>query len=377
MKWGVLGVAAVLAILVAAWQFELLPTGGPAVNENGPGKKTERSKGNGERDRPGRFSREILITTAEVELRPPQERIQALGTGKAAREVVVTADVAGTIETIHFKPNTDIASGEPLVTLERETQKIALGSAKANHDKARAALQRYEQLNVTNDGVVSQAQIDEARANSAVAEAELAAAQYEFDRRIITAPFAGRTNLTDLAVGSYLSQGSPIVTLRDASQILVEFSVAENAAAAVAVGVPVRMTTPAVRGRAFFGSIVAFDDAVDASARTIRVRARVDNPEHVLLPGTTFFVRIVPKVDPLPVVPAISITWSRNGASVWKLDGEDKPSAVPVVIRRRDGDLVWVEANLKAGDRVIRDGALKVSAGAAVRVKDAKVTNGS
>lgn len=318
----------------------------------------------------------IIVTAANVRLTAPRDRITSIGTGKAIRSVDVTADVAGTIETVHVAPNTSVDAGAPLVTLERQSEEILLGSAKAELEKQQATFQRYEALRSRNSSAISAAQVDEARADLAVAQANVAEAQYEYDRRVIRAPFAGRINLNDLTIGTYLPQGETVVTLIDASSLLVEFLVPETVVDKIELDLPVRLSTPSVVGRFFSGKVVAFDSSIDAEFRTVRVRAEVENVDLLLLPGMTFNVTVISRDQPLPVVPAISILWGRDGAYVWRLGADNRPEQVPVVIRHRQGDRVWVDANLGAGDRVVEEGAFKINADSQLDITDEPIRAG-
>lgn len=311
-------------------------------------------------------SNAIVVTAADVEVTPPRTRIQSIGTGKAAQLVHLTADFSGTIEAIQVQPNSEVGAGDPIVTFERRTQQILLDSAKAELEKQDASFDRLQTLVAQNSAAVSQSQLDEARAALAVANAQLAEAQYEFDRRIVRAPFAGKINLNDLTIGSYVPQGSEIVTLVDASSLYVEFSVPETAIAQIQNGVPVRLTTPTLVGRVFEGTIVAFDSSIDEQFRTVGIRAQVRNPDNVLVPGMTFSVSLAQQESPLPRIPSVSILWDRNGAYVWRIDGSDAPQRIDVTLRHRLGDAVWVQADLQQGDRVVEDGAFKISQGSSV-----------
>ena len=319
----------------------------------------------------------IIVTAADVRLTAPRDRITSIGTGKAIRSVDVTADVAGTIETVHVAPNTSVDAGAPLVTLERQSEEILLGSAKAELEKQQATFQRYEALRSRNSSAISAAQVDEARADLAVAQANVAEAQYEYDRRVIRAPFGGRINLNDLTIGTYLPQGATVVTLIDASSLLVEFLVSETVADKIELDLPVRLSTPSVVGRFFSGKVVAFDSSIDAEFRTVRVRAEVENVDLLLLPGMTFNVIVISRDQPLPVVPAISILWGRDGAYVWRLGADNRPEQVPVVIRHRQADQVWVDANLGAGDRVVEEGAFKINADSQLSITDEPIRTGA
>ena len=312
--------------------------------------------------RPGLDNR-VVVTAATVTVSSPRDRVRSIGTGRALRAVEVTTEVAGTIEQVHFQANEAIEAGAPLVTLERAAEQIALRSAQADFETQRASFERYESLRRANSSAVSEAQLDQARAAMLVAEANVAAAQYEVDRRVIRAPFEGRVGLSDLEPGGYLSAGAAVVGIYDDTQLLVDFEVPETAAAAIEVGLPLRLITPSLVGRPFTGDVVAFDAVIDRELRALRVRAAVDNDDRLLRPGMTFEVSIAREQEPLPVVPAVSISWGREGAFVWRVTDDDTAERVPLVIRHRTGDRVWIEADLKEGDRVVEDGVLKISSG--------------
>ena len=310
----------------------------------------------------------VVVTVSDVQITPPRTRIQSIGTGKAAQLVHLTADFSGTIEAIHVQPNTIVAAGDPIVTFERRTQEILLESAKAELEKDQASYERLQTLSDQNSTAISQSQLDVARAAFAASTARVAEAQYEYDRRVVRAPFSGQINLNDLTIGSYIQQGSEIVTLVDASSLFVEFSVPETSIEKIRTGVNVRLTTPALRGRVFNGSVVAFDTSVDEELRTVRVRAQVDNSDNLLVPGMTFSVSIASVEQPLPRISSVSILWDHDGAYVWRVNSDNQPERVNVILRDRIRDDVWVEADLKDGDRVIRDGAFKVSQGSRIAI---------
>ncbi|MEM8840770.1 MAG: efflux RND transporter periplasmic adaptor subunit [Pseudomonadota bacterium] len=310
----------------------------------------------------------IVVTSQEVELTPPRSRIQSIGSAKASQLVHLNVDFSGTIETIHAEPNKLVRANDPIVTFERRTQAILLDSAKAELDQERANFERLKTLSDQNSASVSRAQIDDSSAALAVAGARLDEAQYEFDRRVIRAPFSGMINLNDLTIGSYIPQGSQIVTLVDTSSLFVEFSVPEVSLAKIESGVPVRLATPALRGRFFDGSIVAFDSTIDEDLRNVRVRAQVDNPDNILIPGMTFRVSVQAREEPLPRIPSVSVLWDRGGAYVWRLTPDNQPERVDVILRNRVRDEVWVEGELNEGDRVVRDGAFKVGQGSLIAI---------
>ena len=328
---------------------------------------------------PGRGGRggADTITVATVGREPLVDRVQAIGTGRAARSVTVTAPVSGLIADIQFRSSQVVEAGAALVTLVRDAEAIALDRARAQTEAARASNERYEQLAGGRSAVVSEAQLEEARTALAVAEAESAAAQFEYDRRVVRAPFEGRVGLNDLAIGQYLSSGDPVVTLDDAEALEVEFLVAEGKAGLLAEDGEVQVSTPSFPGRVFEGGIVAVDSRVDPETRTVRARAELANGDGSLKPGMTFSVVVFSKGETVPVVPALAVQWSREGAGVWQVAEDGSVARVPVVIVKRDGDAVFVRAELEADALVAVEGAQKLNPNSTVRIIDNSATEGA
>ena len=319
--------------------------------------------------------RRIVVTAARVRVRPFVDRILAVGTGHAAESVTVATSVAGLVGTVHFTSNALVEAGKPLVTLDREAQAIALEGAKAQYARAKAMNERYQAAGQRSH-TFSAAQIEEVETALAVAEAALKQARFEYDRRVIRAPFTGRVGLDDLAVGQHLPVGAEVVRLDDASSLEVEFLMPEDKAADAPVGTPVRAMSLALPGRVFEGEIVATDSHIDPATRTLRVRARIPNPDQILTPGTTFSIEVPVEGSAMPIVPALAVQWSRDGAFVWRIrDGEVE--RVPVVIGKRDGDNVFVKAELDEGALVAVEGAQKLNETSSVTVQAAPESGGA
>lgn len=315
--------------------------------------------------RPGAGSGATVVTKAEVALEPYVDTFRSVGTAKAQATVTVEAEVSGKVTDVHFGANQMINAGDALVSLDDQVEQIALRSAKASLSEAEATLERYTMLRESNSGVVASVTVTEAETQVEIARANLAKAEYDLEQKTIRAPISGTLGLSDVEPGVYLAAGSEIVNITDQSRLTVEFGLPDRAASSIAVGQNVRLVTGSMVGRIFEGVVEGFDGQIDATTRTIKVRAGIDNEDGALLPGVIFNVMLAEPNAPLPRVPANAITWSRDGASVWRIvDG--KAERVQVEIRHRANDMVWLEADLEAGQQVVVEGVQKLREGASV-----------
>lgn len=208
--------------------------------------------------------------------------------------------------------------------------------------------------------------LSEARVAQRLAEAKVGLAQVALDDRTIRAPIAGKLGLSDIAIGDTLTANSTVVTIDESQALLVEFELPERSVSLLARTQEVLANTPSFVGRTFTGKIVAFDSRIDSVTRSVTVKARIENPDGLLWPGMTFAVRIIYQSDPLAVLPATAITWSRDGSSVWvDRDGAAQPTPATILFRR--GDNVWIEADIAPGTMVVTEGAQKLRAGSAIK----------
>lgn len=313
----------------------------------------------------GQGGQATAVTLSTVEVTPYLERFRAIGTLNADASVTVVSEVTGRITEIAFTANIPVEKGAVLVRLDDAAQRIALKSAEASLRQARATLDRYASLTRTNSGAVAGATLEEAQLAVELAEADLDMAQYDLEQRIIRAPIAGTPGLTELQEGAYLSTGTDLVRLVDSRILTVAFSLPDRAVPSLSQGVPVRMTSPALPGAVFTGEVTSFDNRIDPQTRLIAVKARFGNAERQLMPGSVVSVEIASETVALPVVPAGAITWTRGGAQVW-LAEDGKARAVPVTVRAREGDRVWLGVDLPDGAQVVAEGVQKMREGTAI-----------
>jgi RND family efflux transporter MFP subunit len=153
--------------------------------------------------------------------------------GKVRAELVdITPQVSGRITQLQVKDNQFVHRGQLLLTLDPVPWQIALDNADAQLSKAQADLARaqheFNRRSRLPRNVISAEDLDAARLAANAAAASAKAAQSELDRArwnlqqtTITAPTDGWiTNLT-LRPGNYATAGSPLFALVDSHSYYV------------------------------------------------------------------------------------------------------------------------------------------------------------
>ncbi len=149
--------------------------------------------------------------------------------------------------------------------------------------------------------------------------------------------------------------------------VLVDFWAPERFAAAVTPGMPVEASSVSRPGQVFKGSVEAVDNRVDEASRTIRIRAKIDNPDDVLRAGMSFNVVMRFPGDQYAAVNPLAVQWDGEGSFVWQIV-DNKSVKTRVTIVQRNSDQILVDSSLAEGDVVAVEGLQRVREGGAVEV---------
>ncbi|MDB6179389.1 efflux RND transporter periplasmic adaptor subunit [Paracoccus sp. Z330] len=317
----------------------------------------------------GSGGRPSIVETQQVAVTPYQDVFQAIGTVRANSRVLVQNEVAGKVLSSDLSPNTEVTQGDTLIRLEDRAATLSLRTARAELTEAEDALSRLETLASQGSSAVSSVQISEARTAVEIARANVETAEYELEQRSITAPIAGRLGLSDIEVGAYLGVGTEIVTITNLDDLRVDFSLPDRALDFLDAGLVLDVLLPTRPGTVYSAEVTGIDTEIDPETRQIDVEARIDSQAIPVLPGSVVTIIATRPSAPAPSVPSLAVSWGRQGASVWAVrDGS--ATRVPVEILHRDGDTVWLDADLADGTEIVVEGTQKVQEGGTVMTPD-------
>ncbi|MEI8702747.1 efflux RND transporter periplasmic adaptor subunit [Mesorhizobium sp. ISC15] len=293
------------------------------------------------------------------------DRLQAIGTGRANASVTVNPYSSGRLVEFVVESGAHVEKGQVIAALDSDTEVIAQDRAKVALQDAQAKLVRVKSLRASNAATavaVADAEVVLANAKLALRDAELA-----LQRRSIVAPIAGVVGILPISAGNYVTSQSAVATLDDRSSILVEFWVPERFAAAVKVGVQLSATPIANPNKAYTGTVAAIDNHIDEASRTLLVKAKIANPADSLRAGMSFRIAMKFPGDSYPAVSPLAIQWGSDGAYVWAI-ADGKAKRVPVRIIQRNTETVLIDAPIVSGDMVVTEGTQSVSEGGEVAI---------
>jgi membrane fusion protein (multidrug efflux system) len=233
----------------------------------------------------------IAIEVGRAEVTRIEDDAQAVGSLRSNQGVMLRPEVSGRVSKLGFGDGQRVRRGQVLVQLDDSLQLAQLQQAQAQASIARTNLQRNRELVAQN--FVSQSVVDQAQANLEVAEAQVALAQAQLQRMKVLAPFDGFAGIRSVNVGDYVKDGADLVQVEDVSTVWVDFRLPERYLAQLKPGQAVAVTLDALPGRPHTARVEAVDSQMDASGRSVLVRARVANPGGELRSGLFARTRIV------------------------------------------------------------------------------------
>jgi membrane fusion protein, multidrug efflux system len=334
--------------------------------------------------------RASMIHSYMANMKPPPAQISAvvatseavphfasgIGSLAAVRQVTVTPELAGRITEIDFQSGAHAKAGDKLVQINDAPDLGDLANYQAQERWAAVSLQRAKELAARQFG--PQQNVDQWQGQLDQAKAQIEKTQAIIAQKHIRAPFSGRLGVRQVNLGQVLNAGAPIVTLTDLSQLYINFTLPTQMATQIAVGQQVDVTADAFPGRKFTAKITTIEPQISTSTRTIAVQATMPNPDEALLPGMFVNAAVVlPKQQDEVVLPETAVDYTLYGDSVYLIrqdgtDADGKPiltaHRTPVTTGLRWDNKVAVQSGIKAGDRVVAAGQIKVQDGARVAV---------
>ncbi|HEX3274696.1 MAG TPA: efflux RND transporter periplasmic adaptor subunit [Gemmatimonadales bacterium] len=330
----------------------------------------------------------VPVTVAVAETRSVPYELSATGTVEPIQTVAVQPQVSGPIVRIAFREGQDVKKGEVLFELDPRPFQAAFNQAQGllTRDRATAAnareqAKRYAALAAKE--YVTAEQNDAAGSQAAAAAATVAASQAAVDQArlnlqyaTIRAPISGRTGSLRVRAGNLVrsSDAAPLVTINQIRPILVRFAVPASNLGAVQRyrrGNPVAvLASPTGGGAPSEGTLSFVDNAVDTTTGTILLKGTFSNADGALWPGEFVNVRLRLYVDQdALVVPAAAVVSGQQGSFVFVIQPDSSAVTRPVKVDRTAGDLAILSQGIKAGDRVVTDGQLRLRQGSKVQIK--------
>lgn len=287
------------------------------------------------------------------------------GTLSGFESINIQPEVQGKVISIHFEEGERVSRGKVLLKLNDAELRANLMKFKAQAAIAKEKVQRLEKL--TEIKGVSKEEYESALNLLRSLEADQAYTEALIQKTEITAPFDGQMGLRYVSPGSMVTTSTLIASLEQTNLLKLDMSVPEKYANLLSAGSVLKFRVE--QSEEIFQAVVyAADPRIDPATRSLKLRAKCDNPRGILRPGS--FARVELKLRQKPnviMLPSEAIVPDMKGAKVFIVkNGESQP--VQVVTGIRTAREVEILSGISAGDSVIVSGVMQLKPAQKVKV---------
>ncbi len=373
-RWGKAALALALAVaVVVGWQYveNIAPSTGEGTRPAGPPAQTVRAS--------PVLAGEMPIT------------IDALGVVTPLATITVKTQIAGQLMTVGFEEGQLVKKGDFIAQIDPRPYQAALAQAQGQFEKdsalyaqAQSDFARYETL-VKQDSIARQQVEDQQflvaqdKAAMATDQAQIDTAKLNIAYCHIVAPVGGRVGLRLVDPGNYLqpSDATGIVVITQLDPISVVFSTPEDNLPQITARLKSGATLPVTAfdrsnvKQLATGTLTTFDNQVDVTTGTFKLRATFANPGGELFPNQFVNVRLlVNTLSGAVLAPNAAIQLGANGSFVYVVKDDSTVAVRNVTTGPADAQHTTIVSGLAVGENVVIDGADRLRDGAAVNVRN-------
>ncbi|GGX87723.1 MexE family multidrug efflux RND transporter periplasmic adaptor subunit [Litchfieldella qijiaojingensis] len=326
------------------------------------------------------------VSVAEVVVKDVSFWDEFTGHIEAVETVELRPRVAGYIERINYTEGQIVDKGDVLFVIDQRPYRAELARAEADLQRAqaRAELARAEAARaeaLAQTRAISREELDQRRAASAEAEADVLAARavvetasLNMEYTEVRAPIAGRTGRALVTAGNLVSDTTPLTSIVSLDQVHVHFFADEQSylryGAMERSGerpssreerTPVRVGLASDIGYPYEGEVDFVDNQLDTSAGTILMRAVLDNRDGRFAPG--MFARVQLRgndSDNALLIDDKAVLTDQDRKYVYVVDDQGVAVRKDVQLGRMAEGLRVINSGLDPGDRVVVRGAQRI-----------------
>ena len=309
----------------------------------------------------------VKVALAPVTQDSAPRTFYGVGELEAGSQVFVAAETSGRITKIDFESGQQVKKGQLLVQLNDAVEQADLARYQAQLRNAARLYNRTQTLAAKN--LVAQAQVDSTLAERDIAQGLIRQTQALIAQKAIRAPFDGTIGIRQVHEGQYLSPGEAIASLVDTKTLKLNFSLDEQASPELHIGQIVDIHVDAYPEKTFPARISAIDPLVGKS-RTIQLQATLENSDGALKAGMYANVNVVRQAaSQVLTIPETAVTYTAYGDTVFVVEGNNDAMTVKQVsvkTGQRWNGKIEIEQGLKAEDKVVTSGQLRLNNGSAI-----------
>jgi multidrug efflux system membrane fusion protein len=344
----------------------------------------------------------VPVTTAQATTQDVPVSLDVVGRAEAYESVALKSRVDGQVASVAFTEGQHVRQGEVLLQLDTTDFVARLQQADASVARSEALLAKTRSdtaryVALKDRHFVSDEKVNDIRTNEAAAAATLrvdqaaaALARSQLSYATVRAPFAGVVGARLVFPGTAVKTNDTVLAVVNRVRpLLVTFSLPEKhlprLRAALKAGtarpgqaaapMQVAISLPGDKTRRLAGEVRFVDNAVDPTTGTLQMKALLPNDDEQLTPGQ--FLSVSLRLDTLlqaVTVPNEAVQQGADGNFLFVVKADETVEVRKIETAASAAGVTAIGKGLQAGETVVTDGQLRLTAGAKIKSKSADKT---
>ena len=320
------------------------------------------------------------VTLLTLEERPIARTSEFIATVRSLQSTTVQPEVEGLVSRIFVRSGDRVREGTPLVQINADKQRAAVGSTEASRAGSEADVQYWRQQvkrleSLVGAGAISRQEFEQAQTTLRTAEARLAAldaqvreGQVELQYYRVVAPQAGIVGDIAIRPGDRVTPATMITTIDQNEALEAYIEVPLDRAPELRLGLPVQLLDAE-------GAVAATNPAtfvaprVEPGTQSVLVKVLLKDTPPSMRVQQFIRARIVWSTAPGVTVPVVAVSRISGQYFCFVAEGPEKGLVAkqrPIQVGEVVGDDYVVLGGLRPGEKVVVSGIQKIGDGAPV-----------
>ena len=176
----------------------------------------------------------------------------------------------------------------------------------------------------------------------------------------ITAPFNGVIGTRGISGTSLGSKNTIMLTLDDTKKILCDLSIPEKFSSVLKKNLKIKAKFSAYKDKTYEGKIESVASRIDAQTRSILARAKINNENLEILPGSLLEIELLYLEESNLGIPDTALLMEGNKTFVYKIIENNMTKKIEIKTGVRDKGNLEIVSGLSQGDKIVAEGLTKV-----------------
>ena len=310
-------------------------------------------KGKGKSDK----KQSIQVNAIVISEKNFSNKISVSGSIEANEQIEIRSEVSGIVENIYFTEGSNVKKGQVLFKVNDSELRAQLAQAITKQNLAGENERRAKLL--LQKEAISQEEYDISSAEFRSLKSQTQLIQSQLSKTRLKAPFSGKVGLRNISPGAYVTPSIVISSLVNLNPLKITFSIPEKYASEVSLNTEISFTVSG-SPETFKATVYAIEPSIDATTRTLLVRAKADNKDEKLFPGTYANVSLpLKEIKNAILIPTEAVIPVQNGKKVY-ISEKGMAKLVMVETGTRTEGSILVLTGLKVGDTLVTSGIMSL-----------------